>query len=476
MTAAVIARGQLERWTENRAHNLKTEKRVGESMEEYTHRVWLLHPLNFLGLEIASGDTVEVCGEEVNPRLVMRGLNRVIHGEQHIAAISWANEGYADLSEDAIAAVHLVTDALLLSVDQLTICISTLLQEQGKHDDATFVRMRPHVPLVALTPLSESLWPANLLLIQEGGADKVAVEAAKYEAVHNGARPAGRLYNDAEMMLLCFAHYRARSLQHASLAFDAESQIVGPLTQNDLSGSELPPVLVSEMAAKLASWLPDGSPARAAATTIADALRGSYWLWLEDDLRSMATVRVVLEQSARLRVWRLKPKYGSDLELLSNPSRWLARAGWGRLSALNRALGEFSHFRPDVKWGPAFELLKLLNPDATPETAPHTARRNALEVVTRLAAREICDQVRVLDPEVANAFSTIASEILAGGPEVDARLDSFLNHSFGFKSYELPADNWVRSSHAAKMAIPVTAAAQASDPAVPVDGVEDSPT
>lgn len=47
---------------------------------------------------------------------------------------------------------------------------------------------------------------------------------------------------------------------------------------------------------------------------------------------------------------------------------------------------------------------------------------------------------------MADAFSTISAGILADGPEVDARIDSLLNHSLDFHSYTLPDDNWVRPS------------------------------
>lgn len=439
--AAVLARGQLERWTENRAHNVGASKLSGESAEDFAERVWGLNPLAFVGRQMAVEDTAFLEGRHLAPGQIMQGLHRVIHAELHIDAMDWSNEGFSgDLPDGALAAASLVSNALILVTKQLRTCVSTLLQEQGNSSAVAMSRAQPYIPPVAMSPIPASLWPVNFLLVQESGITvQVERSAANYEAIFNGERPAGRLYNDAEMMMLCFTHYRARCIEAASAAFDAEAEYLGTtLTLEGFSGTETPPVMVSEMAAALSYWLPKGTPEQAAAAAISDALRGSYWLWLEDDNRAMATLRVVLEQVARLKVWRLKPQHGPSLESIGKPSRWSAKAGIGRLAALNRALGEFSHFRPQIHWGDAFNLLVDLNHGVSPDEAPKTARRSAFEVVTRLAAREICEQVRCLDSSVADAFATISLEVFAAGPEVDARVDAYLNNANSFRSQEFP--------------------------------------
>jgi hypothetical protein len=410
-------------------------------MEDFAERAWRTNPLAFVGLDPSPEDTASVDGRLLSAGQIMQGLTKIIHAEQHVEAMMWANSGLGGSpGADAMAAARLVSDALILVIKQLMSGVSTLLKEQGKTRDSAISRYQLQMPSVAITPPAPSLWPVNLLLVEEGLARGVLRQASNYEAVFRGERPEGRLYNDAEMMLLCFSHYRARCINSASAAFAAETKHLGKaLTLDGFSGTEMPPVVVSEMAAVFSSWVPSGSPSRAAAVAVADALRGAYWLWLEDDNRAMALLRVALEQTARLRVWRLKPQHGPNLESLGKPSRWIAKAGWGRLTALNRALGEFSHYRPNVAWGGAFDLLVQLNHGVSTDEAPLIARRQALEVITRLVAKEICEQVRSLNHSVADAFVEISQEIAAGGPEVDCRIDEYLNHAHTFRSHDFSA-------------------------------------
>ena len=64
--------------------------------------------------------------------------------------------------------------------------------------------------------------------------------------------------------------------------------------------------VICELAGLVALWTRDAT-VRNVAGTAASALRTSLWLWLEDDDRAMATLRVVLEMTARLQVTRGKP-------------------------------------------------------------------------------------------------------------------------------------------------------------------------
>ncbi|XAS71998.1 hypothetical protein VUN82_23485 [Micrococcaceae bacterium Sec5.1] len=406
-------------------------------MADFVGRVWKKRPFD----RYRFGQTdLLVDGREILPEEVMQGLHDIIHARAHIDVLDWANGGFIDTKVDARPALRVVSDALVLATQQLTLCVATLLQENGKPSIArALVENIPSIERIGVSPRPGTWWPVNLLLIQGSAAVQIHRAAANFDAVCRGERPAGRAYNNGELMELCFTNYRSRSIRTAEAAFHREFEKVGrPLTQDNLDGSETPPLVTSEMAAVLASWLPLGSPIHAAAAAVSDALRGSYWLWLEDDMRAMATLRVVLEQTARMRVWRLKPQQAVGLEENSTPTRWLERAGWRRLASLNRVLGEMSHLRIGVGWGEAFNLLVLLNPDASPEEAPYTARRHALEAVTRLVMKELREQVRDLGSGVGSAFDAIAEEIFAGGPAVDKQLDDYLNHVQTFRSYTFP--------------------------------------
>lgn len=449
--ASVVARNQLERWTDNRANNIGIRRISGESTAEFAGRVWKERSFDRMRFERAEPDDV-IDGRRVLAEDVMNGLSRIIHAEQYAETVRWANQCFQDFPPEAVSAVRLVSDALVLVSRQLALAVATLLAEQGQRQAADAVAtFRPPIPRVGITPVPGALLPANMLLIHGPALAPLNELAAKFDAVARGAARNCRRFNDVEMMLFCFSHYRARCVRHARSAFAAEEKILGRrLTQDHLSANELPPVVTSEMAASLASWLPDGSQTQAAAGAIADALRGSYWLWLEDDMRSMATLRVVLEQAARLRVWRLKPQHGPRLETDGTPARWLYKAGWARLSPLNRALGELSHYRQDVKWNAAFNLLVMLNPRVARDEAPLTARGHALEAVTRLVNREIREQVAALEPDVGAAFDAIAEELFVGGNRVDQQLDDYLNHVQTHRAFEFPQPSeWVGPSVAA---------------------------
>lgn len=437
--ASVIARSQLERWTGNRANNIKFSRLPGESTSAFADRVW--KGRTFDQLRFRSDETDDVIdGKRLQVGDIMEGLSKNIHAEHNAATIGWANSAFEDFTDEAVDAARLVSDALVLVSRQLGIAVAALLAEKGHHGAARAVAtFHPPIPRTGIAPLPGALWPANMLLIQGPAAIPVHRMAARFDALQlkpSSVRPRN---SDSELMLFCFTHYRSRCIRHAETAFLAEEKMLGRrLTQDHLSRNEFPPVITSEMAASLSSWLPAGSYPRAAAGAIADALRGTYWLWLEDDMRSMATLRVVLEQAARLRVWRLKPQHGSRLEANGTPTRWLQKAGWARLSSLNLALGELSHYREDVKWGAAFELLALLNPSVTREEAPFTARRHALEAVTRLVNHELREYISALNPDVGLALDTIAEEIFAGGTQVQKQLDDYLNHVQSYRSFQFP--------------------------------------
>lgn len=435
--ASVIARGQLERWTENRAHNFGMSRKTGESGTSFAERVWAGRSLDSLRY---SGDVSDVIsdGRELSPAVVMDGLNKVVHAEKHVTAVEWANQTFPGLPRDAVHAARLVADALFLASRQLARCLSQMLIDQGMLHAARNIVIGLPLARIAITPPPSALWPVNLLVLHDRNSAPVYKAAAFFDQVLDGQRPGGQLLHDGQMMLYCFLHYRARAFQSAKYAFTLEESKVGPLNDDSLTAVESPLILASEMAGMLASWLPRDSYSRNAAAILADAIRSSLWLWLEDDTRAMAALRVVLEQSARLRVWRLKPQHGPRLEAYGKPTQWLDRAGWSRLGALNKALGEMSHFRKDVHWDAAYELLVALNPEATPDEARFVARRYALEAVTRLAMREVREQVRILDEGVGTAFDMLALETMAGGPEVDGRLEAYLNHAQAYRGVAFP--------------------------------------
>lgn len=398
--AALLARTQLERWTENRAYNARVQRRDGETMEAFAERVWMQPIFGTFGGGLDK-ESIARDGRTISPYHVMRELHMIAHGEQYMEVVDWSNRGFSDMPMSAVNAARVVADALFLAAAQVRNCVIQFLTDGGHEQESSLLkalRFMPVIPKYSISPLKPALWPVNLVLIKGGPWIPVQEMASKFDGVLDGERPDGRLYNDAEMTALSFHYYRNRAIRWSNDAFEREALIVGPLNKNSLDAMETPNIVTGEMAAAVASWLAAGNPVRAAAATISDALRSSFWLWLEDDTRAMAVLRVVLEQTARLRVWRLKPHDAAKLEVKGNPVSWLKKAGWGRLRPLNKALGELVHYRPEANWEGAYDLLVLLNVGATQDEAPFTARRHALETVTRLASKELRETARIISP------------------------------------------------------------------------------
>lgn len=439
--AALIARNQLERWTENRAFNNGIQRLDHESFESFVGRAW--GPSAFGTVWRSSQES-----EYPDAVLYASELTRIVHAKAPVEGLAWECRGLEGHSEAACDVAKSVSATLEMVVEQLTECIAGELAEAGMPSLAQSVaRLRPDNPRYGIIMMPPAIWPADIRLVNGPAARQVHELGADFDAVLHGEVPAGRLFNDAELAAACFGYFRSRSIRDSANAFAAEAEVMGPRSQHDLAPMEYPTVTTAEMAAALAQWLPQNDPKRAASLAISQSLRSAYWLWLEDDSRAMAALRVTLEQLARLRVWRLKPTQSPRLEEFSNPVRWLEKAGLSRVSALNRALGELSHFRPNVKWGAALDLLTQLNVGFSPDEAPLTARRHALVVVTRLASVEVRASVRELDAKVADAFDAIAREVGSGGEEVESQISEFMDHALTYRNEHFSeVSEWTREA------------------------------
>jgi hypothetical protein len=276
--------------------------------------------------------------------------------------------------------------------------------------------------------------------------------ARTFDAVRNGHRPAGRLFRDDELLVYAFAWHRAAAVRAARTALDAEQQLLGDAYNVDgLIGRATVWVLLTEATSLLALWTeqPERS---AAASLVGSALRSAYWLWLEDDDRAMSALRCVLEQCARLRVWRLKPVRAAQLEQRPQtmPRDWVEAAGWRRLRALNRALGEFAHTQPNSRWTGARDLLADLQVDADPTTAFYTARGASIDFVAALVARELVEQIAVQSPTLADSLADLLDEVGLQSATDTTSLEGLFNHIWEHRSATLGEpefDGPARSSH-----------------------------
>jgi hypothetical protein len=268
--------------------------------------------------------------------------------------------------------------------------------------------------------------------LQAGFLEKLQRDAGIFEATLAGKRPAGRLFRDDEFVAYAFAWHRWASARGALDALEGERKVLGDgFDVDQLRGRDRSYVLTSEAAGVLSAWLP--SEQAAAAAAVATSIRSAYWLWLEDDDRAMGVLRTTLEQLARLRVWRRNPVKAMKLESneRATPRDWLDAAGWRRLEALNRALGELAHSRVTSRWLGARELLVQLQPEGK-QTSFQTARGFSLTTVVMLATQELIDTAVTVSPEVANTLSTVLDwrreDWPQGGDPLDALLDQAWKH------------------------------------------------
>jgi len=293
-------------------------------------------------------------------------------------------------------------------------------------------------PLETLMPLTpnEGLHPEAVSGVYKLGRDFATVLAGGY--------PAGRKYRDDEYVTVAFGWHRSRSIRVALRALERERKQLGDgFNIHNLTGRSTSWGLVTETASLAARWMPTGEM-QAAMFLMGSGLRSASWLWLEDDDRAMSVLRVVLEQCARLRTWRLKPARAAKLEANGNkttPANWIEAAGWKRLRALNRALGEFAHAMPRSDWTGARELLAMLQDgDVDADKAIYTARGAALEFVTHLVADETTAAIRDLSPVMADNITVIFGNVGIELPlDAEKRFDHIWNHrtvtSPGFRAF-----------------------------------------
>ncbi|MFJ5191629.1 hypothetical protein ACIQCQ_05775 [Streptomyces sp. NPDC088394] len=463
--ASAVLRSQMERWTENLAYNYNVKHIPGESAAEFAARVWSLGHAKYpsamreetdrsVGAEVSTLDFWEderkakglqgpsvVIGKgyRVYPGTLMELLSEHLHGRGHfLEASRWdACDLLNGEATEVVEASQWLSDVLMLNLRQIRVCLATLAREQGKPGLVPALFSLPERTYAGgAAPVPPSMFP---LLPQTGLSpgvlEQMRMASFAYEEVMRGKRPAGRLFHDGEMVHLYFYERRARAGRWALKALGEEKSKLGERFNIDgLAGRDTENVLATEMAGLLSVWL-GKTPQGDAAAMCASALRSAHWLWLEDDDRSMAAMRVVLEQCARLRVWTMKPEKAAKLEesSTSTPKDWMNAAGWRRLAPLNRALGEFAHFHARIRRKGAWEILVGVQENGESPDSIYTARGHVLQTVTALVMLESVRSVARLSPVMENAFREITAEIFSDASELQANLEAFLDRVMKLK-------------------------------------------
>lgn len=464
--ACTILRTQLERWTENMAFNAELTHQQGESFGDFAARVWSTANMTYPykadtalinAREGSVRDTWEderkssnqgeviAVGEDrlVRPSELADGLSEILHGRGPWAELALWEAGRLLEGEDPLAqpAAKLLGDAILLNLRQIRVCAATLASDAGNPGLARSLFSMPEIlPAGTVAPPPTSLMP---LIPSTGLAPDVIKTLERGAYLHGqvliGRRPAGRLYRDDEWVFLSFLERRARAARGALKAFDAEREHLGDeFNLNGVSSKEFYLIMAAETAGLASNWSPNKHAATALALS-SSALRSAFWLWLEDDDRAMALLRVCLEQYARLRAWRTKPEKAEKLEEKGDatPRDWLNTAGLKRLLPFNRALGEFAHAKRNSKWDGARKLLTEIQVNASPETAIYTARGHAMGIVSGLIWHESIQHVQMLASDVGMIMEEIFNEHRGEG--FDGEMNEWFNHVVQFKRMEFGA-------------------------------------
>jgi hypothetical protein len=420
-------------------------------------------------------------GSEICPAVLYGFLSEIMHGRQLSEALAWDAEGLLRsdvLPPQIYVALGAITDSVVLSLRQIRLgaaflahqrqdagALGLLTSKLDAFTDAESVPVGTDPGTVSTTPTSSDQPPRGRVvsppigalapLVPGEGLDSrllqpVVEMAADYEETLRGGRPANRLFRDDELTTLAFAAHRARSAQAASQALEGERVLYGDeFDLESLDGRATRWVLLTEAASILGLWH-QREQVRDAAYVIGSGLRSAYWLWLEDDSRSMSVLRCVLEQTARVRTWRLKPERAQALESRqrTTPRDWLEAAGWKRLITLNRALGEFAHMRPGSRWIGAHELLAKLQIDVPAETALFTARGASLDFVSDLVAREVSASVAGLSPVVGARLTELLDSVGLETSEGGGSVESQFNHIWRLRTESLGESDVRRAERA----------------------------
>jgi hypothetical protein len=394
-------------------------------------------------------------GREICPAVVYGYLSELIHAREFPAAIRWSAgqlvEANGEVDAQAYGVVELITEALALCIRQMRIAVLWLAQSRNSipgrealaRMDDTFSEataeetgapppinsperqfVRP--PLPALMPLlpEEGLSPGPMGVLRQG--------AYSFDSILAGWKPNGNYLRDDQMVCFNFMWHRYASATFAVKALESEKEQLGEdYDEASLGGRAGQWVILTEAASLVGKWVTN-THAGNALSLIGSSLRSAYWLWLEDDDRSMSVLRSVLEQTARSRAWRLKPTKAAELEnrWQTTPRDWLEAAGWRRLTALNRALGEFAHVKATSRWLGARELLSELQLNVDSKSAIYTARGASLDIVSLLVAKEVLAWCEGVSPTIAitlqAAFTSF--DLTDGGESLEFKMNHIWRH------------------------------------------------
>ncbi len=421
--AAAFLRGQIERWTNNRATTIGLERQDRETQAHFLDRVWA----GAWDLPIAPGGFYEE-------------LSELLHGRGRFVPLAiWESRDLAGWEIPASASLPNIVLPMAgsLVLQQVTACVMDMARAAGREDLVTWLmdwpaRTEPPEQFMidqvwlGLPPLMPYAMTAPFVS-KLGAAEKAYFDMLP-EARTKPAWPG--------MTVLAFLLRRYRAGQGAIYSLEQEQNRLGSEFDPrnlDMRGARY--VLVGELAALVGRWVP-GS-AGEALILASSALRSAFAIWLEDDSRAMIPVRTMLESVARARTWRRKPAKAAQLEAraaIASPRDWLAAAGWRRLGVFNAALGELSHSTYQSRSHGALEVLAAIQaPEAVIADPIQTGRGEALDQTVFLLASEAMAWLRQLDPGLASVVQAQARL----PQDFEPRIEEWMRRTWANRDHDL---------------------------------------
>jgi hypothetical protein len=427
--AALVTRTLLERWTHNVAHHHQISRLSSESEIDFMSRVW---------------QTYSPYGVSAHVGSWWGTLSEIAHGRQTSGRLGLTIVGA--ISRDPLNNVDIhkgICEVLELCLRQVRGGLTRVVVDAGQPQ---------YVPILQ-TPAPQNAMgdePFNLTEAYEDldyyEANKVMSERWTQLAVlyrRNVRDPERRLFERFDRVLTVEAllERRGRAIERARHAFKSESELAGSeFDPGHLAARLFRYGCIAELARQLAH---DGDDAEALTLfTAAQCLESAVHLWLEDSDYSMGCVRIVLEQTARLRVHRLKKSRALKMETRgdTSASRWLEEAGWRRLSILLRATNEFAHLGSKTRRGGARNALLHIQVNDPHE---NTSRGGALQNVAYLLGFELHARLLEQSPEAAACFTE--SVTLVDEAEQLAHLERYLANAYAIRDLDFGEPDFTKS-------------------------------
>lgn len=431
LAAAALVRFHLERWTFNIASSHALNHRhEQEPFETYIARVWSTY--------LDTNQAQRVAAQWSTLSELLHGRPAVINGVPVTAGFDISGAQYARLAS-------FIARAGEVPVRQVRGAIDTFARENLPQFGDSSYMLAPASAFPAKNGENAATGFLQVFgelltdqFVESREAQTYVAWGATYRRIIN--RRASEPLGTASIVdrWMPIEERWARAIERARDSFARERR---DLADDYGQGSVVARVYHYNLVAELsdvAAGLVDTPTHAQALRAAAAALHAAVALWLRDANESMVCARTIIESAARARTHRLKPTRAAKLEArgaLSTPTRWLEAAGWKRLGAFTRALGEFCHLVGTTRTPGAFELLESIQVDPIPGHEIHTARGSALDLVINILTAELVETCSAVSAALGESVIYMA-HMYGVDPlsEVEPwmnRAAAFLGHDFG---------------------------------------------